>query len=294
MTALSNGEAVSKTVTRSGGSLYVVDQPGQDPPIVLMHGFPDDHHIYDRLVPHLAPRRIVVFDWLGYGRSSRRDRSFFDSSERQRDLEAVLDGLHLHDVVLVGHDASGPEAIDYALAHTGRVKAIVLMNTFYGHDPALRFPEMIALLADPDYRDITGALIDDEAQRLWLLQHSALHMGLEPADPEGIALTSILPQFFGNKEQPNALDEIRSWVADLPHALQRQDERIASSQLSRLRIPITLASGADDRYLNADLSEHLANLFPNARLQLVKDAAHWPQWEQAQLLGAHLKSADAW
>ena len=32
-----------------GGSLHVLDYPGEDPPIVLMHGFPDDHRIYDKL-----------------------------------------------------------------------------------------------------------------------------------------------------------------------------------------------------------------------------------------------------
>jgi len=34
--------------------------PGTGAPIVLMHGFPDNTHLYDRLVPHLAGRRPVV------------------------------------------------------------------------------------------------------------------------------------------------------------------------------------------------------------------------------------------
>jgi pimeloyl-ACP methyl ester carboxylesterase len=294
MTASFRGDAVGTTVARPGGSLYVVDQPGEEPPIVLMHGFPDDHRIYDRLIPCLASRRVVAFDWLGYGRSSRRNGSTFESSDRQRDLETVLNELGLNDVVLVGHDASGPVAIDYALAHADRVKAITLMNTFYGYDPALRFPEMIALLADPVYRDLASALMDDEAQRLWLLQHSAAHMGVQPADPEGIASVSILPQFFGDPEHPNALDEIRGWIADLPRALQHQDDKIASSQLSGLHIPITVASGADDPYLNVDLSQHLASLFPVSRLQLVRTAGHWPQWEQPERLSVSLKTAHTW
>ena len=42
-------------VTTPDGSVFARDVPGQDPPIVLMHGFPDDHRIYDKLVPRLAP-----------------------------------------------------------------------------------------------------------------------------------------------------------------------------------------------------------------------------------------------
>jgi haloalkane dehalogenase len=32
---------------------------------VLLHGFPDNRHLYDRLVPELARRRVVTFDFLG-------------------------------------------------------------------------------------------------------------------------------------------------------------------------------------------------------------------------------------
>ncbi|MBI4793130.1 MAG: alpha/beta hydrolase, partial [Deltaproteobacteria bacterium] len=37
-----------------------------------MHGFPDNLHLYDRLVPHLTPaRRVVTFDFLGWGGSDK-------------------------------------------------------------------------------------------------------------------------------------------------------------------------------------------------------------------------------
>src|SRR5262245_28692102 len=50
--------------------LYVREYAGQDPPIVLMHGFPDNLHLYDRLVPYLSPpRRVITFDFLGWGAS---------------------------------------------------------------------------------------------------------------------------------------------------------------------------------------------------------------------------------
>jgi len=36
-----------------------------------MHGFPDNLHLYDRLVPPLGGRRLVLFDFLGWGRSDK-------------------------------------------------------------------------------------------------------------------------------------------------------------------------------------------------------------------------------
>jgi pimeloyl-ACP methyl ester carboxylesterase len=55
-------------VSRGPYGLHAELTPGSGPPVVLMHGFPDSTHLYDRLVPHLAGRRpIVRFDFLGLG-----------------------------------------------------------------------------------------------------------------------------------------------------------------------------------------------------------------------------------
>lgn len=54
--------------------IYVHDHPGEEPAIVVMHGFPDNLHLYDRLIPYLTPRRVVAFDFLGWGDSDKPDR----------------------------------------------------------------------------------------------------------------------------------------------------------------------------------------------------------------------------
>ena len=56
-------------IAREGGSIYVRDFAGTGPAFVLLHGFPDNSHIYDLLIPHLvaAGRRTVAIDFLGFG-----------------------------------------------------------------------------------------------------------------------------------------------------------------------------------------------------------------------------------
>jgi pimeloyl-ACP methyl ester carboxylesterase len=62
-----------REVPRGQYHIYARDYPGEDPPFVLMHGFPDNSSLYDRLVPELAARRVIVFDYLGWeSRTSRR------------------------------------------------------------------------------------------------------------------------------------------------------------------------------------------------------------------------------
>src|SRR5262245_48116554 len=112
--------------------IYAREYPGSDPPILLMHGFPDNVHLYDRLVPRLTPaRHIVTFDFLGWGSSDKPDGYAYTAANQMQEVDAVIRQLQLEPVLLVAHDASGPPAIDWALAHTDGVAGLVLLNTYY-------------------------------------------------------------------------------------------------------------------------------------------------------------------
>lgn len=282
--------AAVRWVTTPHGSVYVSDRGRDDPAVVLMHGFPDDSRIYDRLAPELSPQRSVAFDFVGHGRSERPRLSSSVPTQHTNELGAVLDALGLDRVTLVGHDASGPVAIDYALNEPRRVGHIVLLNTYYGHAPDLRLPEMILLFADHHFTPLADAMMEDANQRLWLLAHTARQFGANPLDPNGVGVISVVPQFFGDGASPDAIPAIRSWTGDLFSDLDRQDRRITGGELGALQVPVTLVFGADDHYLGLELGSHLAGLFARADLHSVKDASHWPQWDQpgkvAQLIRA--------
>ncbi len=271
-------------VYHEGGSLYVLDYAGEEPAIVLMHGFPDDHRIYDKLAPLLSPRRVVTFDWLGYGRSDRTDKVSLSSDDHGSELKSVLDGLGITRAVPVGHDASGPDAVVFAVAHPEQVAHLVLLNTIFGHQPSLKLPEMIRLLADPAFTVLVDAMVNDDAQRLWLLQHTATQWDMDALDPEGIAVQSILPQFFGDANQPDAIAAIRAWTAELFDDLDKQDALIDSKALRRLEVPVSIIFGEKDRYLTPSLGAEIAGLFGNPSLHIVEEAAHWPQHDQPELV----------
>lgn len=266
------------------GNVFVREIPGDDPPIVLMHGFPDDHSIYDRLLPLLSPRRAVAFDWRGYGRSERAQLGGFSLQEHASELAALLDQLDIDRAVLVGHDASGPDAVAFTVAHPERVTHLVLLNTIFGHLPSLKLPEMIRLLADPALTPLADAMINDELQRLWLLQFTADHWGVDASDQQGVAVQSILPQFFGNAAQPDAVPAIRAWTAGLFDSLTEQDKLVNTGALRNLQVPVSVIFGGSDRYLDPSLAGEIAGLFTDPSLHVVPAASHWPQHDQPQLV----------
>ncbi len=118
-------------VRRGQYRIAAYEQNGTGPAIVLCHGFPDNHHLYDLVLPYLRGRRVVTFDFLGWGASDKPARYRYTFSGQEGDLNAVITQLHLGRVVLVGHDASGPAVVNWALDHPRRAQSIVLGNTFY-------------------------------------------------------------------------------------------------------------------------------------------------------------------
>ena len=280
---------IEYSLRHEGGSLHVLDYPGEEPAIVLTHGFPDDHRVYDKLLPLLTPRRAVTFDWRGYGRSDRSDTAGFSLEEHESQLLAVIDRLDIARAMLVGHDASGPDAVAFSVTHPQRVAHLVLLNTIFGHQPALQLPEMIRLLADPAFTPLADAMVNDDSQRLWLLQHTATQWGLDALDPDGLAIKSILPQFFGDAHQPDALAAIRAWTADLFDSLGKQDALIDSGALGHLEVPVSIIFGETDRYLNPSLAAEIAGLFKDPSLHLVQGASHWPQYDQPEVVAQLLK-----
>jgi haloalkane dehalogenase len=81
-------------VQRDQHRIYVRDHPGAEPAIILMHGFPDNVHLYDRLSPYLSPpRRVVLFDFLGWGSSDKPSGYPYTTDNQVGDLDAVITQL---------------------------------------------------------------------------------------------------------------------------------------------------------------------------------------------------------
>jgi haloalkane dehalogenase len=273
-------------VETPNGRVFVTEAPGEDPPFVLLHGFPDDHRIYDELMARLAPRRSVAFDFAGYGRSERSDRTHFSPEDHGAEITAVLAALGIDRAVLVGHDASGPDAVMYALTNPERVAHLVLLNTVFGNQPSLTMPEMTRLLSDPQLTTLADDLLGDPNQLFWLMMRWGQQFGLA----EGTVQKSILAQFYGDDQQPDAIAAIRAWTAALRDALHQQDALIDSGALGRLAVPVSIVWGETDRYLTPALAAEIAALFPDASVHLVPDVGHYPQHDRPEVVAELLKS----
>ncbi len=171
-TKAAQGAFTEHRVARDRGHVHVRDFTGTDPAFLLLHGFPDNSHIYDDLIPHLvsAGRRTVAIDFLGFGSSDKPDGGQYSFRQQLGDVEAVAEALKLDRVVPVGHDAGGPAAVNFALAHPDRTAAVVLMNVFYGQAPGLLVPELIELFSSKPLARLARHFLTSPPQFAWLIE----------------------------------------------------------------------------------------------------------------------------
>lgn len=269
-------------VSHQGSNIYVRHYAGIGPAFVLMHGFPDNLHIYDRLIPALPGRQVITFDFLGWGASDKPTDYAYTSKQQEGELHAVLAALQIDQVVPVAHDASGPVAINWALDHPQRVSSLVLLNTYYGQSPTLRFPEFISLFADPAYAALTRAMAQNPAVAQWLLAWQGRQFG-EDEQVQQSLLPIVGPQFAG---MPSTFPPFIGLTSDLHATVQATTRRMPD--LKAFDRPVRIIFGAEDPYLNTGVARSLHEALPTSDLSLLPKKGHWPQLggapEVAQLL----------
>jgi haloalkane dehalogenase len=272
-------------VQRGPSHIYAREYPGEGPAIVLMHGFPDNLHLYDRLLPWLIPsRRVVTFDFLGWGESDKPAGYPYTAANQTLDLDAVIEQLKLEHVVLVAHDASGPPAIDWALGHTDRVAALVLLNTYYCTMPTLRPPEVIWLLSTPMVRNVARAVSKAFHNLLFRKMYwwqVGRFMRDAAADREEF-LPLLYQQFAAT---PSAQPAFFRLNEDLLFTVRDRTKRIP--QMNAFRPPVRIIFGASDPYLNVGVARRFHELFPTSELFLLPGAYHYVQIDEPEQV-AHL------
>ena len=100
---------------------------GTGAPVVLIHGWPLDHQMWEYQATFLAKNgcRVITYDRRGFGKSSHPWQGY-DYDTLADDLKAVLDELDLQNVTLVGMSMGGGEVARYMGRHGGaRVAKVV-------------------------------------------------------------------------------------------------------------------------------------------------------------------------
>lgn len=228
--------------------------------IVALHAGVADRRAWTECATAWAARgwRVVVYDRRGFG-DSEWEAATHDHVD---DLVAVLDDRGIGQAVLVGNSMGGALAIDAALAHPDRVRALVLVASAVTGTPPV---EYVTTEAEQRLEAAVGAA--DEAGDLEEVNRLECHYWLDGPDrPEGRV---------GGEARRRFLDMNGRALAAPPTGTSaaRPD---AWSRLGDITVPALVVAGALDERIAAVFAARLAADLPDARSIELADSAHLP------------------
>jgi len=230
-------------------------EDGAGDPLVMLHGFSFDHRMWDDQVRALAPQyRVIRPDLRGFGRSPAGDEPYSHAA----DVAALLDHLKVDRAILVGLSLGGGAAINFAVQHPERVRALVVIDSSLGGFSA---PEIAA--AQSRVVEVARTRGIAAARDAWL----------------------ALPLFAPALANTSCADRVQSFIADYQgwHWLNADRGRpLAPPALQRLytiRCPTLVMVGELDTPEFHAIADTLHARIPGSKRVVVAGAGHMANLE---------------
>lgn len=247
---------------------------GDGPPLVLLHGYPDNLQIWCELAPRLADRcRVIAIDWPGMGQSEAWPGGTTPMHMADR-LAALLDAWGIDRAGVVGLDMGGQPALAFAARHPGRVGRVVVMNALVFGDEETSWE--IRILRKFGWNRFLlrrfPRLIFWRARRTFL--------------PRGVGLPAELERdFWESFRRP----EVRAFVAKLCAGYQGTLPELPALY-ARIECPVLALWAGNDKHFPPRHAERLHAAVPGSRLEVIAGAEHWMPWYLAEEVAVRVQS----
>ena len=241
------------TYTVNSVNLAVVDR-GRGLPVLLVHGFPLSHAMWNRQIEALSPQyRVIAPDLRGFGQSGVTPGTV-TMEQFADDLAALLEAMEVGEpVVYAGLSMGGYIAWQFWRRHPGRLRALILCDTRAAADT----PEAKANRATTAERVL--------------------------AEGPTVVVESMMPRLLAPatlESRPDVVEALRGiMMANDPRGIaaasrgmgQRPD---MTAELGRIRCPVLALVGALDVISPPAEMRSMVQAMPDARLVEIPGAGH--------------------
>jgi len=247
---------------------------GSGPALLLLHGLGCTHRTWSPVMDALARRYTVIApDMLGHGESDkpRADYSVGGFANGMRDLLTVLG---IDRATVVGHSFGGGVAMQFAYQFPERTERLVLVGSG-GLGPevsaAIRaitttgFHQVMGLLTMPGVRHVGSA-------GLRALSRTGLK-GFRDFDE-----VAEIYESFRDPASRAAIRHVVRAVVDWRGQIVTMADRAYLTEA----MPMAVIWGRDDRVIPVRHASNAAALAPNARVEVLPRAGHFPHKDHPQ------------
>ncbi|WP_218823027.1 alpha/beta fold hydrolase [Microbacterium sp. Yaish 1] len=213
--------------------------------------------------------RVVGYDYPGHGYTTLTERDL-EIADYESHLAGLLDALGLARVHLAGESLGGWLAVKFAIGRRDRVRSLVLSapgGRVVGDQRVDKAQSVSrAAVTDPTYENVE--------RRLRVVIH----------DPEMITGELVRVRQAIYRRDPDGANMAHISVLRQPEVRWRN--RLTDEDLGAIDVPVLFIWTDHEPTGDAAEGARLASLIPRGEFLLAEGAAHWPQWEAAELVNA--------
>ena len=238
---------------------------GKGDPVILLHGYAQNSHMWLPLIPELAKTHTVIApDLRGFGDSSKPDGGY-DKKTMAQDIHALAAALGFKRVRIVGHDIGLMVAYAYAAQFPDEVDRIALMDAFL---PGVGEWTNVWLLGDKWHFHFYGktplALVAGR-ERIYF-EHFWNDFAADPAH----SVSEADRQFYAAAyAQPGAM---RAGF-EVFHAFPQDAEDFVRFSKTKLKMPMLVLTG--EKASGEFLIAQARLVADNVTGDIIKGAGHW-------------------
>jgi len=225
---------------------------GKGTSLVLLHGYPLDHHLWDEIAPLLKDTfDLIIPDLRGFGESTTVDAPY-TMDDFASDVAGLLDQLGIQKTAIAGHSMGGYVALAFAKLYHERVSGLALVSTQVLADPPDRKEGRYKSAADVAEKGISG-VVETMTSKF-------------TSNPQW--------QAFARKnmeaQQPAA------YIGALKAMAERAD---TMPLLSTIKYPVVVVHGDADALIPIERAREVKAAIPEAHLVEISGAGHMPMCE---------------
>ena len=246
---------------------------GEGYPLLLGHSFLWDSQMWEPQIGALSKHyRCIVPDLWSHGNSALLTSSSTSIEALADDYYELMQRLNVPEFGIIGLSVGGMWGTQLALKHPQTVKALVLMDTFVGSEPAPTQQKYFALL---DFLEKEKGFAPPLLSQVVPLFFSPTTLKENPA-----LVTSL------HEKLKNLSPEKIEGIVALGRAIFSRDCLL--DKLPHLNQPTLLVVGQDDIPRPPEEAREMDTHLPNSSLKIVPDAGHISNLEKPAEVTAYL------
>ena len=260
---------VSDSTQVNGATIHYV-RGGAGPPVILLHGFPEDWYAYHRIMPQLAKQfTVIAVDLRGLGDSIPTEGGY-DAANMAEDVHQLAEHLHLDHVYVVGHDIGGMVAYAFVRRYPGSSRGAMLLDA-----PVPGLGPWDAVKSSPITWHINFQQTPDLPEQL-IAGREAIYLRhfLDPDSFSDADVTRYARSYAAPDHLRAALEIYRAFPSN---------EKFNVAQQGAIGLPLVLAPGENSPFekLMPGFAEALrAHGCANVKIEVIKGGVHYVADEQ--------------